>query len=439
MTALATALNGGAPETVTYGYDDAGQLVSEARPGTTIGYAYDANGNRTSKTLNGVTDSYAYGLADKLTSVTRSGYSKTYGYDANGNTTSINENGSIRTFSYDFENRVTSITGAYTASYSYNGAGTRVSKTEAGVTNAFKRDGAGVTAPVLADSYASYTPGVSERRGSVTKYMHSGIKSADVQTNASQTIDSSRKYDAFGAVLSSTNTWSGPFGNAGKFGYQEDPTGYQLLGHRYYDPSTGRFLTRDPIQDGRNWYVYCNNAPLVSYDANGLWAVGAGIGATAVPGVGGGIDFGIWIDKNGSVVITGGASFGVGVEAGAGPFIGINPYETFAPGYGGSASIGGGGTLGPVNADLTIPIDDGRPDPGQSSTEYKIGEPGLGASTKFSGEFYVKIWDVQENLVKPVLNTIDQVWEYVTGVAWRGWEQLIFAGWMPRMMILGLL
>jgi hypothetical protein len=29
-----------------------------------------------------------------------------------------------------------------------------------------------------------------------------------------------------------------------------------LLGHRYYDPTLGRFLSRDPIKDGRNWYVY---------------------------------------------------------------------------------------------------------------------------------------------------------------------------------------
>jgi hypothetical protein len=43
-----------------------------------------------------------------------------------------------------------------------------------------------------------------------------------------------------------------------------------LLGHRLYDPSTGRFLTRDPIQDGRNWYVYCGNDPLSYVDNTGL-------------------------------------------------------------------------------------------------------------------------------------------------------------------------
>ena len=27
----------------------------------------------------------------------------------------------------------------------------------------------------------------------------------------------------------------------------------------YYDPSTGRFISEDPIRDGLNWYVYCEN------------------------------------------------------------------------------------------------------------------------------------------------------------------------------------
>lgn len=42
--------------------------------------------------------------------------------------------------------------------------------------------------------------------------------------------------------------------------------GMLLLGHRYYDSSTGRFLTRDPIKDGRNWYVYCDNNPVDGAD-----------------------------------------------------------------------------------------------------------------------------------------------------------------------------
>jgi|GEM_PF-6200313 len=62
-------------------------------------------------------------------------------------------------------------------------------------------------------------------------------------------------------------------GYGGPYGYQTDPdTGLMLLGHRFYDPSVGRFLTRDPIKDGRNWYGYGGGYgnPVNSVDPDGL-------------------------------------------------------------------------------------------------------------------------------------------------------------------------
>ena len=58
------------------------------------------------------------------------------------------------------------------------------------------------------------------------------------------------------------------------FGYQSDgDSGLMLLGHRYYDASTGRFISRDPVGDGGNWYVYCNNNPITFFDYSGEIAV----------------------------------------------------------------------------------------------------------------------------------------------------------------------
>ena len=70
--------------------------------------------------------------------------------------------------------------------------------------------------------------------------------------------------------MASTGTWKGPSGYGGAFGYQEDSNGLHLLGHRYYDSTTGRFLTRDPIRDGQNWYSYCENDPVSRTDSTGL-------------------------------------------------------------------------------------------------------------------------------------------------------------------------
>ena len=102
-------------------------------------------------------------------------------------------------------------------------------------------------------------------------------------------------------LLSSTGSSPSPFGFAGKFGYQEDTdSGLKLLGHRYYDPSTGRFLTRDPAQDGRNWYAYCDSNPLCAADSDGLQPIrnAEQIAKAALRGVGKGPDdCGHWAAK----------------------------------------------------------------------------------------------------------------------------------------------
>ena len=179
---------------------------------------------------------------------------------------------------YDFEGRATSIVGqGVSRSNGYNGLDTRIGSTTNTVARSFLRDGAYVTDPVLSDGAAIYTPGVSERLGSTTTYLHSGLKNADAQTSVSQALLATRKYDAFGNLASTLGSWQGPFGYAGAFGYaggfgyQEDATGLKLLGHRLYDATTGRFLTRDPIRDGRNWYGYCDSDPLTGVDPTGLW------------------------------------------------------------------------------------------------------------------------------------------------------------------------
>jgi RHS repeat-associated protein len=62
-----------------------------------------------------------------------------------------------------------------------------------------------------------------------------------------------------------------PFGFAGGEQYQTDTdSGLMLLGHRYYDNTTGRFISRDPAYAGDNWYAYCGNNPLGGTDASGL-------------------------------------------------------------------------------------------------------------------------------------------------------------------------
>ncbi len=52
--------------------------------------------------------------------------------------------------------------------------------------------------------------------------------------------------------------------------YTDTESGLIYLRNRYYDPSIGRFITEDPIRDGSNWYIYCDNNPVMYVDPSGL-------------------------------------------------------------------------------------------------------------------------------------------------------------------------
>jgi RHS repeat-associated protein len=225
--------------------------------------------------VNGVTEFYSYDDGDKLLSAGV----KTYTYDPAGRTTSVKVGmGAPSTLTYDDEDRLKTFMGQ---TYTYNGFDTRVGKN--GMT--YHRDGAGVTAPLISDSNATYTPGISERRNGVSTFLNSGLKDVAKQTDISGNVTATRKYDAYGMVIGSTGTWQGAFGYAGAFGYQDDASGLKLLGHRYYDPSVGRFLTRDAVKDGSNWYVYCGNNPITYADSSGN--SGQGISIRVIKFIGG--------------------------------------------------------------------------------------------------------------------------------------------------------
>jgi RHS repeat-associated protein len=261
--------------TTTYAYDDIDQLITETRAGVPTSYTYDANGNRASRTTGGVTEVYTVDDADKLLHIKVGATTvKSYTYDTAGRTTAVTTSAGTTTLTYDYESRVSQITYPSTATntFTYNGLDTRVGKVDSSGTHTFRRDGDTVTSPVLDDGFAKYTPGVSDRRGSSTRFTHPDRMGSVVRhTGSSQGVASARQYDAWGDVAAASGTWAGPFGYAGNWGYQDDSdSGLKLLGHRYYDASTGRFLTRDPIKDGRNWYAYCENNPLRAVDPEGL-------------------------------------------------------------------------------------------------------------------------------------------------------------------------
>jgi len=54
--------------------------------------------------------------------------------------------------------------------------------------------------------------------------------------------------------------------------YCDDKTGHYYYGHRYYNPTTGRWLSRDPLNEsgGLHLYAFCGNDPVDFIDVLGL-------------------------------------------------------------------------------------------------------------------------------------------------------------------------
>ncbi len=90
---------------------------------------------------------------------------------------------------------------------------------------------------------------------------------------ADGTVAGRRDYGAFGEpVLTIGVAGSLPFGFSTK--YEEKESGLYYYGFRYYNPSTGRWPSRDPIgeEGGLNLYSMVGNNPVSRYDILGLYA-----------------------------------------------------------------------------------------------------------------------------------------------------------------------
>ena len=87
------------------------------------------------------------------------------------------------------------------------------------------------------------------------------------------------EYGPFGEFIRATGPMAklNPFRFSTKF-YDEE-TGLYYYGYRYYNPSTGRWPSRDPIQEqgGLNLYGFVGNSPIIHIDRMGMESIGPNI------------------------------------------------------------------------------------------------------------------------------------------------------------------
>jgi RHS repeat-associated protein len=249
----------------TYAYDTADRLNQIVAPAGTSTLLYDAADQVQSLTqMNGVTQVAKY----------------TYGYDPNGNRTSRTDaSNAVTPYTYDQANRL--VAAGSSASYVYNGDGTRVSKTVNAVTTQQTWDVSGGVALIIQDGTTNYVTGPGglpleqiTGAGVVTYYCEDQLGSTRVLTNQSGTPVGTAAYDAYGNPVTPTGA-SSPFQYAGQ--YLDGESGLYYLRARFYDPSTGQFGSRDPLTSAtRQSYAYVQGNPLNQTDQSGLFVTEGG-------------------------------------------------------------------------------------------------------------------------------------------------------------------
>ena len=284
-------------QTVTYEYDDLGQLVWEknATAGKAWNYTYDNGGNILSRTEytcsssgtvsgSGTTTSYTYGDAewgDLLTAYN----GEEITYDGIGNPLSYRG----WTMSWQGGRRLAGMTnGSDTLSFAYNESGLRTNKTVNGVAHSYVWQGSKLATDIT-DAYALYfhydstgdVIGFTRTANSTdTEYFYVKNLQGDILKviTATGTEAAAYTYDAWGKPLTSTGNLAdiNPLRYRGYF--YDTESGLYYLQSRYYDPEVGRFINPDGYNStgqgiiGTNMFAYCLNNPAIFSDDAGTIA-----------------------------------------------------------------------------------------------------------------------------------------------------------------------
>ncbi|MEU1585734.1 RHS repeat-associated core domain-containing protein [Micromonospora sp. NPDC005710] len=238
---------------------------------TTTNYAYDGN---------------AKGQPHTLTSTATSGGltgSTSYAYDDAGNMTTRKAGQGTQTLNWDDAGELASVTGGTggNSSFLYDADGNLLIQKDPGVTTLYL-PGQQITLNTSTQAlsgtryYQLPSGAMAYRTGSGTAYGftipdHQGTP--NLYLNNTAQVPTWRQYTPYGAPRGSTVT------APDNRGFLNQPlntnTGLTQVSARNYDPTIGRFVSVDPLQDltdPQQWngYSYANNSPVTMSDPDGL-------------------------------------------------------------------------------------------------------------------------------------------------------------------------
>ncbi|HKS82894.1 MAG TPA: RHS repeat-associated core domain-containing protein [Candidatus Acidoferrales bacterium] len=114
-------------------------------------------------------------------------------------------------------------------------------------------------------------PLAESRSGTTSYYEQDALGSVTSLTNAAGTLAQTYTYDSFGNTTNSTGSLTNFFRYTGREFDTETDLYYNRA--RYLDPSTGKFLSEDPLRfaaNGVNFYEYAYNDPTKFTDPSGM-------------------------------------------------------------------------------------------------------------------------------------------------------------------------
>lgn len=265
-------------------------------------WAFDADGNRTDQVQHAIsgnvgdtTTHYTYGqgtdpseqpdtlTSSKTTNPDRSTTSVAYGYDAAGHTTSTP---TATNLTWNSEGNLDGLTTAGkpgSTKYLYDAAGLQLIRTDPNGDKTLFLPSQEVVyhaadATVTGTRSVSLPGGVTaERYGSANSYgfvLNNDQGTGTVGLDYTGQAASYRLLNPYGGSRGATpSAWHDTKGLVG--GTQDSGTGLTNLGAREYDPTTGRFLSADPILEANDpnqigGYSYAGDSPVTRSDPSGL-------------------------------------------------------------------------------------------------------------------------------------------------------------------------
>ena len=240
------------PDTISYLYNIRGELTN-ATAAVDSGYRYgcdfDDIGNRVCSSERGTNSVYTANLVNQYSAID----DFTPNYDADGNQTVVKTLTGIWHIAYNGENRpIFWEQGANMICVSYDRNGRRVTKNDQcfyynGYLQIADNDGNAYTWDPT-ESVAT-RPLVWRRSDTVAYYNFDGNKNVSEVIGADGSLAAHYEYALFGVVLlqrgvcAASNPWR--FSSE----YANDDTATIYYNYRHYEPLTGRWLNRDPVEE----------------------------------------------------------------------------------------------------------------------------------------------------------------------------------------------